>query len=396
MNVLKIFIPQTPFYLDDVLYNYIDCHQYKILIYSLFMNDIYKRVRQTFLDLVAIDGIYPYEDKVKDYVKKRFDDSSVAWKEDSFGNIIVYLPGEGEPVMYSTHLDIPEPTPRADFTEEGDIIRASGKNILGADPKSGLSILIEYAIDHVSQDQKGLRPVELVLTRGEETGLLGARGLDYSLVSSKLGLVLDEDGPVTQVVTQAPAFVKLDVEFIGKIVHPREPEKGINALQMACDALQQLPWGYLADKQVTWNVGMFEAGTARNSVPGHARFKAELRSFDTELVRNESQNIVAILQDTAKKYGGQVNIENEFEFEGYSMDKQGELFAKLEAVYSNLGLKPNYFSTYGGTDANIFNQHGIVSVPIGSGYYNAHEYTEYVNIAEMVEIFGFLQQFSKI
>jgi len=42
--------------------------------------------------------------------------------------------------------------------------------------------------------------LEVLLTRGEEAGLFGARYAEYAKLRSKIGLVLDEDGPVTQVV----------------------------------------------------------------------------------------------------------------------------------------------------------------------------------------------------
>ena len=350
------------------------------------------RIRKTFLELIAIDGIYPYEDAVIAYVEKRFSEAGVSYIKDSFRNIVVKIPGTGETVMLSTHMDIPEPAPTVKYEEDGDIIRATGENILGADPKTGLAILIEFAIDAIKIDHTTYMPLEFVLTRGEEVGLHGAMNLDYSKISAKMGLVFDEDGPVTQVVTQAPAFVKIDALFKGKIVHPREPEKGVNALQAACNALSRIPCGY-STKGVTWNVGKFKAGTARNSVPGSAELMAELRSYDTALVVAEGNRVEKTFKEAAAQLGGTCEIKNTLEFGGYILDREHPLFVRLEKTYEQMGLVPNYFSTFGGTDANIFNQHGIRCVPVGSGYYNAHEYTEEAHLNDMVEIYQFLQKF---
>jgi len=369
-----------------------DC--YALFVYQTTMN-LKEKLKKTFLDLIAIDSAYPHEANVIDYVKKRFTRLGITWKEDTFGNMFVSFAGKGEPILLSTHFDIPEPTPEATYKIKGNIIKAAGKNILGADPKSGLAILIELA-EKLVKSKAPHTPVEFLITRGEEPGLLGARAADYRLIKSKIGLVLDEDGPITQVVTQAPAFGRLDIEFIGKVVHPREPEKGVNALRVACEALTSLPWGY-SRKGVTWNVGMFEAGTARNSVPGIASLKGELRSYDTGLVKSEMKRIERVCSDAAKKYGAKLKFEGELEFEGYNLKRAHSfLFERLEKTFTAMGLKPNYYATFGGSDANIFNKHGIVSVPIGSGYFNAHEYTEYVNLADMVEIFEFLERFSTL
>lgn len=353
-----------------------------------------ERITETFIDLMKINEIYPNEKEVIDYTTKRFSDAGVKWQLDSFRNIVVKIPGNGDPVLLSTHLDIPEPAPDINFTIEGDILKSDGNSILGADPKSGLAILIELAIDLVKQDATTRAPVEMLLTRGEETGLHGARNADYSLLESKIGLVLDEDGPVTQVVVRAPAFVRIDASFVGKIVHPREPEKGINALHSACDALMSLPWGY-STEGVTWNVGCFESGTARNSVPGRASLKAEMRGFDGDLVKAEGERVENKFREIAEKHGATLEIENEFEFGGYHLERNHELFQRLDNTFASMNLTPNYFETFGGTDANVFNANGILSVPIGSGYYNAHEYTEYVNLAEMEEIYHFLVNFLK-
>lgn len=356
---------------------------------------IINRIKKTFLELIAINETYPNEREIILYTEKRLVEAGVPWQEDGFRNIIAKISGAGEPILLSTHLDIPEPNPSVRYTVAESIIKSDGTNILGADPKTGLAILIELATDLVKQNPKTHAPVEFVFTRGEETGLFGARNLDYSLISAKIGLVLDEDGPVTQVVTQAPAFVRIDAACLGKIVHPREPEKGINALQIATEAMHALPWGYIEDG-VTWNIGMFEAGTARNSVPGRASLKAELRSYDTTKVVAAGERVEKQFRKTVKKYNGSCEFARELEFEGYKLDHNHPLFTRLEKTFGGMKLTPNYFATFGGTDANIFNAHGIVSVPLGSGYYNAHQYVEYADLRDMTQIHEFLTHFVKV
>ncbi len=352
-----------------------------------------EKLKNTLLELLAINCPYPDEYEVLAYCRERLRGKGdfVEFQEDSFGNIIARIPGEGEPVLFSTHVDIPEPAPRVNPIIEGDIIRSDGTSILGVDPKSGLAVLIEL-LCYLAQHPSKHSPLEVLLTRGEEKGLFGARNADYSLLKSKIGLVLDEDGPVTNLVVRAPGYVRIDASFVGKIVHPREPENGINALQVASQAINSIPWGYSCEG-VTWNIGMFNAGTARNSVPGHASLNAELRSFDTEKLHKEADRIETAFCETAQQYGARCDIEKELEFEGYELERMHPLFKRLEATYRKMDLTPKYYETFGGSDANIFNAHGIMGVPIGSAYYNAHQYTEYVNIAEMEEIFNFLNNF---
>ncbi|MBT3412947.1 MAG: M20/M25/M40 family metallo-hydrolase [Candidatus Jacksonbacteria bacterium] len=351
-----------------------------------------EQLKKTFLELIAIDGIFPYEQKVSEYVEKRLTDAGVLFVKDSFENIIAKIPGEGEAIMISTHLDIPEPAPDVKFKEKGDIIESDGSSILGADPKSGLAVLVDFLCDMAKTDPSTHVPIEALITRGEEVGLVGALNADYSKISAKIGLVLDEDGPVTQVVTKAPAYVRIDADIIGKIAHPRDPNDGVNALQIACEALNQIPWGY-STEGVTWNVGLFEAGTARNSIPGRVHFKGELRSFDTERAMKEGERIEKICKEVAEKHGAEFKIQRELEFESYELERSDPLFERLDKTFKRMNLEPNYYETFGGTDGNVFNSKGITCVPIGSGYYNAHQYSEYVDLAEMQEIAEFLKEF---
>ncbi len=351
-------------------------------------------LQKTFLELVVIDSHHPNEDAIAAYITARFDEVGIEWKEDSFKNIFAYVPGIGEPVLLSTHIDIPEPAPNVHPIIEGDIIRSDGTSILGADPKTGLAVILELALE-LAREKKSHAPLEILLTRGEEKGLLGAIHADYSLLSAKIGFVLDEDGPVNQVTVKAPGYIRFDASFTGKVVHTREPEKGINALQVFCHAVRDLSWGHSCEG-VSWNIGEFKAGTARNSVPGHAQVRAELRSFDTATLQKEAKRIEEQFCETAKIYGATCDVKQDLLFEGYEADRSHPLFARMKAVYDAMGLTPQYHETFGGSDVNVFVSKGITALTLGSGYYNAHEYTEYANLADMGEIYEFLERFLNV
>lgn len=355
------------------------------------MQALQTNLKKTFLELIHIDEIYEEEKEVVKYVLDVFKQLHIPTKKDAFGNIIAYFPGKGTPIMLNTHLDIPENVPNLEYTDEGKIIRATGKSILGADPKSGLAILLELA-KYLKKDHIKTCPIEFVFTRGEEAGLFGAKNLDYSLLKSKMGLVLDEDGPVSSVVTKAPTFYMLDVAFEGKIVHPRDWKDGINALAYAARAIAKLRQGEIV-KGVTFNIGIFHAGTARNTTPGMAELKAEMRSYDTKKLVQAAKKVEKAFKDLEKDSGLKVHIKGSAEFEGYTLTKNHPLFQRIESVYKLMKIKPNYYPTFGGSDANIFNSHGIRAVALGSGYYLAHQYTEYVNFEDMEKIFNFLLRF---
>ena len=351
------------------------------------------KLQKTLLELLEIESEYPNEEEVATYIKARLDSVNVSWEIDEFGNIIAKTPGVGDPIMLSTHMDIPELIPNFGYVVEGDIIKSDGNGILGVDPKSGLAVILEFVSDLVSREDSVSRaPLEVVITRGEEKGLLGAKNLDYSLVESKMGLVLDEDGPLSSVVTQAPSCVYIDVVFTGKVAHPREPEEAHNALQAATEAMADLPWGFAAEG-VMWNIGMFEAGTARNSVPGIAKLSGELRSYDSEAMQVQAERIKNVLVTKSELHGVECAVELSVDTEGYAHEETAGVLKSIEESLAKMGITPNYYATLGRSDANIFNANGISTAAIGSGYYNAHQYSEYASLGDMEDICKFLEVF---
>lgn len=350
-----------------------------------------EKLRDTFLDLIAIDEVYPHEREIVEHIRGHLRRKDLTVTRDSFGNVVARVPGQGEPLMVSTHMDIPEPNPNVRYAEEGDVIRSTGHSILGADPKAGLAVLLEFLLTMERQDPTRHRPIEAVMTRGEEVGLVGASNFDFSLVSAREAIVLDEDGPVTQVVTKSPNQMRIDVEIYGKEAHSRTPEEGINALEMLHSALAELPWGYIAEG-VTWNIGILKVGTALNTIPGRAFLQGEMRGYDQRRLREEARNVEETFRVTAGKFGAETEITREEMYEGYTLPLEHPFMQRLQRGYDALGLEPNYITTFGATDANIFNKEGIVTVPMGCGYHNAHQYTEYVDLGEMEQTYQFLCQ----
>lgn len=355
------------------------------------MNTVKDLLQNTFVDLIKIDEVYDQENKIIEYVESFFKNLGIPTTKDAFRNVIACLPGKGNPIMLNTHLDAPENVPNLDFKIEGDLIHAMGKSILGADPKSGLAVLLELA-RYIRERKIKTCPIEFVFTRGEEAGLLGAINLDYSLLRSKMGLILDEDGPCTNVVIKAPAYYKLDCKLQGKTVHSRDWREGINAINAIGKIISSFKQGEIV-KDVTFNIGILSGGTARNSVAGEATFKSEFRSFETKKMLHVVMGVNQKIKEVAKKEKIKVALEGKLEFDKYCLKKYHPLFKRLKNTFKKIGLHENYYETFGGSDANIFNLKGIRCVPIGSAYYLAHQYTEYVNLNEMKQLLLFLVEF---
>ena len=96
--------------------------------------------------------------------------------------------------MFSAHLDRVEGGDRGKAASGSTAgFTSDGSTILGADNAAGLAAIIEAC--RVLRRREAHAPLELVLTVGEEIGLVGAAQVDMEALRSKVGFVLDAEGP---------------------------------------------------------------------------------------------------------------------------------------------------------------------------------------------------------
>jgi tripeptide aminopeptidase len=211
-----------------------------------------------------------------------------------------------------------------------------------------------------------------------------------SLVTAKRALVLDWTGSVGHIVTKSPAYVKVDITYVGRTAHPAEWGKGKNAGAALIDATSRLKVGEYAPG-VTCNVGIFEFGQARNQVPGTASLQAELRSYDTAAVAKASASVEKLFIDTARAHGVEPAVSVVKDSPSYELNQSGAFFESVTRALKAVGQKPILESTYGCFDGNVLSSRGLEVIMMGAGYYNPHSPSEYLNRHEFAEAFEFIK-----
>ena len=79
---------------------------------------------------------------------------------------------------------------------------------------------------------------------GEEVGLVGSRHLDVGKLNASHGFVFDTAGAMGSITYWAPTAVDVTVTFTGRKAHAGvEPEKGIDAIRAAAEAVAAMPLG---------------------------------------------------------------------------------------------------------------------------------------------------------
>lgn len=337
---------------------------------------------ELFMEMVRIDSESGKERKFLAWLSELFRrDLGAECGFDLYGNLIATLPGKDsereEPILLCAHADTVKPGVGIEPVLEDGRIRSRGETVLGADDKAGI-LAIYLGVLSASKRP----PLEIVITREEEVGLLGAKNLDYSRLRSRIGFVFDGED-LSGIVIGGPSHFLIDVEVVGRAAHAgMEPEKGISAITALSRAIVRLPQGKI-DHETTANVGVVQGGTVRNAVPERAKALAECRSLDHRKAVELSEIYVRIFEEEAERMGAKAEVKVELAYRATRLPEDSPAVALAREAVSSLGMEPVLHLIRGGTDASILNQHGIEAVVLGMGAREAHTKDEWISVEDL-------------
>lgn len=352
------------------------------------------RLVSEFIELVKIDSISKNEAKIAKLLLKRLRDLGLEVIIDETakeiggdtGNIIARLKGDVKrfcPVVFVAHMDTVTPgnNVHPQIKEDGRIV-SDGKTILGADDKAGIAALLE-ALRFIKEINIPHGDIEIVFTVCEEIGLLGSKNLDTSQLKSKMAFILDAIGRTGRIITSAPSCRNFKIVIRGKAAHAgANPENGINAIKIAGDFISQINLGRI-DEETTANIGIISGGKVTNIIPDKVVLEGEVRSRDNEKIESYIYKLQETLENLAKKANAITKIEVKKNFNGYKLSSTSTIVKVAIKAAESIGLQPEICSGGGGTDANIFNEKGILSINLAVGMMNAHTTGEWIYIEDL-------------
>lgn len=138
-------------------------------------------------------------------------------------------------------------------------------------------------------------------------------GVDY-FYSGHIGFQSFQVGEIVASVDGFLATTKIDVSYVGKETHAgNKPEIGRNALlAAAATSLHLHGIARHSAGKTRINVGLLQAGSGRNVIPGSAKMALETRGETTELNDYMTEETIRIIENTAKVY----NVECKWEVVG--------------------------------------------------------------------------------
>jgi tripeptide aminopeptidase len=353
------------------------------------------RLVNEFLELVQVDSETKYETEIAKVLKEKFTTLGVHVVEDDTtsqtghgaGNLICTLEAtknDVDPIYFTSHMDTVVPGKGIKPSIKDGYIVSDGTTILGADDKAGLAAMFE-AIRVLKDNQIPHGTIEFIITVGEESGLVGAKALDRSMITAKYGYALDSDGKVGDIVVAAPTQAKVRATIIGKTAHAGvAPEKGVSAITMAAKAIAKMPLGRI-DEETTANIGRFEGGTQTNIVCDHVEILAEARSLVTEKMEAQVQKMKAAFESVAAEMGGRAEVEITVMYPGFKFADGDHVVEVAKRAVAKIGRQSALQKSGGGSDANVIAGHGIPTVNLAVGYEDIHTTNEKMPVEELVK-----------
>ncbi|PTG20227.1 tripeptidase T [Staphylococcus chromogenes] len=359
-----------------------------------------ERLVQTFIELVKIDSETGHEEKIQPILKDKFLSLGLEVKEDNakaltnFGanNLICTLKANEDghdKIYFTSHMDTVEPGQNIQpIIKDDGYIYSDGTTVLGADDKAGLAVILEV-LTLIKENNLPHGQLQFVITVGEESGLVGAKALDASLLDADYGFAIDASVPGGDITIGAPYQMKMHAQIKGKKAHASTPEEGISAINIAAKAISQMKLGQI-DEETTANIGSFNGGGPTNVVTDLVNIWAEARSHDKAKIEAQTRHMKETFIQTAEQFQSHAEVTSEIAYPGFKIDEREKVYQIAQSASLSLGFNANTTIGGGGSDGNIINGLGIPTIILGVGYEFIHTTDERISQKSLIDLTKYL------
>ena len=228
---------------------------------------------------------------------------------------------------------------------------------------------------------------------GTGTAVLFAAHMDTVNPALKKKAILHEDGTVTSDTTTVLGADDLsgvtaiyEAVINGKAAHAGfHPEDGINSILAASKAIAVLPQGHI-DEITTANIGVICGGSGTNIVSENCHISGEIRSLNHEKALQVLNQYHETFQREAENAGAYLAWEEKLNIHAYETDLDSDAAKRYAAAVEKQKLIPVFEKTFGGSDNNVFAQHGIEGLVIATSMNQVHSCREYTNLSEIAQV----------
>lgn len=269
-----------------------------------------------------------------------------------------------------------------------EILITNGNTLLGGDDKAGIAIIMT-AIEKIINENISHRPFEVILTTDEEIGF-DASHVTIGDVKSKYGYTVD-GGDYKEISVETFDAASMEVNIIGKPIHPGlAKNRMVNAINVLNDFHNSLP-RYLRPEYTLLKEPFFHMEYIEGNV-SKATAKYLIRSFSKDqldTLKDLAEHSAKIINENLGYTAIELSIVDQYRNMKVALDDQPQILDEIEKVYKKVGIDFSYLAVRGGTTGSELSFMGLPCPNLGTGDYNMHSTSEYVDLFEcsrMVEV----------
>ena len=353
-----------------------------------------ERLKNTFIELVSVPCPSCDEKQEADLLVKKLQELGMEPKVDrageqcggTTGNVWGFLKGDVPGALrlfFEAHMDSVAPTTGTNVIEKDGVLYSDGTTTLGGDDKSGVAAVLE-AMQCIIENDLPHGDIQVCFTIGEETGSYGVRYMDKTMIQADAGYCMDCGGHPGAIFNASPKAINLKLKVKGKSAHAGlEPEKGINAIMLAADALHALPAYGRIDEETTLSVDMIDGGLAPNIVPEACEIVIDMRCPNQTKLERLKNETVEIFRNVVEAKGGVVEVAVKEVAPGVNLNTDHATVKLAATAAEKLGFPVSTGFTGGCSDANFLCGMGLPTVLLATGMDKIHTTEERLALEDL-------------
>ena len=352
------------------------------------------RLKSTFIKLVGVPCPSCDEKQEADLLVKKLQELGMEPKVDrageqcggTTGNVWGFLKGDVPGALrlfFEAHMDSVAPTTGTNVIEKDGVLYSDGTTTLGGDDKSGVAAVLE-AMQCIIENDLPHGDIQVCFTIGEETGSYGVRYMDKTMIQADAGYCMDCGGHPGAIFNASPKAINLKLRVKGKSAHAGlEPEKGINAIMLAADALHALPAYGRIDEETTLSVDMIDGGLDPNIVPEACEIVIDMRCPNQTKLERLKNETVEIFRNVVEAKGGAVEVAVKEVAPGVNLNTDHATVKLAATAAEKLGFPVSTGFTGGCSDANFLCGMGLPTVLLATGMDKIHTTEERLALEDL-------------
>lgn len=267
------------------------------------------------------------------------------------------------------------------------IITASGKTLLGADDKAGVTIIMEMAKYIMANPSLQHGAIKILFTPDEEVGR-GADHLDLAKLGADFAYTLD-GGELGCFEMETFSADGLTLFIDGVIAHPGAA-KGVmqNAIKIAAAIVDALPINEWSPESTEGRKGFIHP----NHISGGAEsatIEFLIRDFDSSLLKEHAKKLYGIAQSVIDNNSSfnksklRMEVKEQYRNMREIIDQYPHITSMALAAYKKAGIEPVVEPIRGGTDGSRMSFMGLPTPNIFTGMQAIHSKHEWVGVEDM-------------